>query len=281
MGLNDGDRFTRCARGHVHWGKFGAAGVIPFHDGHVLLQRRAWWTPGGNTWGMFGGARHSHEDPVAAALREAAEESTLRPDAVRVHGMVTEEHGGWAYHTVFGTTGSLLDVRPDSRETTEARWVPVSEVDTLPLFEPFANTWPRLRDGLRRPVLVVDCANVMGARADGWWRDRAGAAARLRDDLGRLAETGSTELTPFDVGYPEIVLVVEGAARGIGSGTTKIRVIDAPRSGDDAIVTAASTVDGDARCLVVTADRELRARCTAAGAETLGPRWLLAQLSTG
>jgi 8-oxo-dGTP diphosphatase len=39
---------------------------------------------------------------------------------------------------------------------------------------------------------VVDVANVMGARADGWWRDRAGAALRLCREVLALAarETG-------------------------------------------------------------------------------------------
>jgi hypothetical protein len=154
--------------------------------------------------------------------------------------------------------------------------VPVDEVSQQRLFPPFAATWPTLLGGLRRPVLVVDCANVMGARADGWWKDRAGAAARLRDDLGRLTET---RLAPFDRCFPEIVLVVEGAARGIGAGATKIRVVDAPRTGDDTIVAQVAEHDPDARYLVVTADRELRRRCAAEDAEVLGPRWLLSQLS--
>lgn len=33
-------------------------------------------------------------------------------------------------------------------------------------------------------VLLVDVANVVGSRPDGWWRDRAGATTRL---LHRLA----------------------------------------------------------------------------------------------
>jgi 8-oxo-dGTP diphosphatase len=278
--MGDGDRLTRCSRGHVHWGRYGAAGLMLHHDGNVLLQRRAWWTPGGRTWGVLGGARHSHEDPVDAALREAAEESTLNPDAVGVHGVIGEDHGGWAYHTVLGTAPALLEVRPRSNETEDVAWVPVGEVTGLTLFPPFAATWPALAAGLRRPVLVVDCANVMGARADGWWKDRAGAAARLRDDLARLAGTGTTALRPFDRALPEIVLVVEGAARGIGAGSTKIRVVDAPGNGDDAIVEQVAEPDPDARHLVVTADRELRRRCEAEGAETLGPRWLLSQLGT-
>jgi len=32
-------------------------------------------------------------------------------------------------------------------------------------------------------VLIVDGANVVGSRPDGWWRDRAGAAHRLHDQL--------------------------------------------------------------------------------------------------
>jgi 8-oxo-dGTP pyrophosphatase MutT (NUDIX family) len=263
----------------MHWGRYGAAGLLGHHDGRVLLQRRAWWTPGGRTWGLFGGARHSHEDPIDTALRETAEESTLNPDAVRVHGIVSEDHGGWAYHTVFGSVPSLLDVRAASNETEDAAWVPVDEVTELRLFPPFAATWPTLLGGLRRPVLVVDCANVMGARADGWWKDRAGAATRIRDELGRLAETGTDTITPFERCLPEIVLVVEGAARGIGSGSTRIRVVDAPRSGDDTIVAQVAEHDPDVRHLVVTADRELRRRCEAEDAEVLGPRWLLSQLS--
>ena len=259
----------------MHWGSYGAAGLLVHHAGRVLLQRRAWWTPGGNTWGLFGGARHRDESPVETALREAAEESTLDPNTVRVHGSLVESHGDWAYHTVFGTAPAWVDVRPASRETADAAWVPVSEVDTHTLFAPFAEAWPRLVGGLRRPVLVVDCANVMGARADGWWRDRAGAAARLRDDLDHAVITG---LAPFEVCWPEVVLVVEGAARGIGGGTTDVRVVDARGSGDDAIVDLVSTRDGEVRSVVVTADRELRSRCAAEDAEVLGPRWLLNQV---
>jgi 8-oxo-dGTP diphosphatase len=39
-------------------------------------------------------------------------------------------------------------------------------------------------------TLIVDGANVMGSRADGWWRDRAGAMARLHGELAALAAAG-------------------------------------------------------------------------------------------
>ncbi|RKR92547.1 hypothetical protein BDK92_6988 [Micromonospora pisi] len=118
-------------------------------------------------------------------------------------------------------------------------------------------------------LLVVDAANVMGSRPDGWWRDRAGAAARLRDTLAELTETGLPDLpTPL-----EVVLVVEGAARDV-PGSDRVRVVPAPGSGDDRIVDLVREEAPGRRCVVVTADRELRSRVTALGAEVRGPRWL-------
>jgi 8-oxo-dGTP pyrophosphatase MutT (NUDIX family) len=277
MAWGDGDRFVRCERGHVHWGRYGAAGLLVHHDGHVLLQHRATLTIGGGTWGVFGGARNRDEEPVAAALRETAEESTLDAGEVAIHALMHEDHGGWAYDTVIATVPELLEVRPASWESRDAAWVPVDEVAGHNLFPPFANAWPRLRPVLRRPVLVVDCANVMGSRADGWWRDRAGAASRLRDQLDTL--DGVRGMGAFDLAYPEKILVVEGKARDIGAGDTAVRVVAAKGDGDDTIVDTVASVTGpDVECVVVTADRELRRRVTAAGAEAVGPRWLVNQL---
>ncbi len=36
----------------------------------------------------------------------------------------------------------------------------------------------------RTALIVVDAANVVGSRPDGWWRNRAGAARRLLVQLG-------------------------------------------------------------------------------------------------
>ncbi|MFC9508070.1 NTP pyrophosphohydrolase [Streptomyces sp. NPDC057002] len=114
------------------------------------------------------------------------------------------------------------------------------------------------------PVLVVvDAANVVGSVPDGWWRDRRGAAERLRD---RLASEG----VPGVSGPVEIVLVVEGAARGVES-VPGVRVESAPGSGDDHIVEVVAGAAGRS-VLVVTADRELRRRVGELGAEVTGPR---------
>ncbi|MFD8703000.1 NTP pyrophosphohydrolase [Kitasatospora sp. NPDC059648] len=119
-------------------------------------------------------------------------------------------------------------------------------------------------------LLVVDGANVVGSVPDGWWRDRRGAAERLRDSLVMVAERG----LPEHPGPLEVVLVVEGAARGV-TGVPEVRVVPADGSGDDRIVELVreARAGQPARaCLVVTADRELRSRATALGAGVTGPR---------
>ncbi|MBW8484447.1 NUDIX domain-containing protein [Actinomadura parmotrematis] len=283
--MGDGDGWAECGQGHTHWGRYGASGLLPFHrDGagvlHVLLQQRAWWGLGGGTWGMFGGATHSHEDPVTGALRETEEECTLDTSAVRVLGARTEDHGGWAFTSVVGAVDAMPPVRAASRETRRAAWVAADRVAGYKLFAPFERTWPALREGLVRIVLIVDAANVVGARADGWWKDRAGANARLRDDLAALGDgVGGVPGSPFDRTFPDTVLVVEGAARGVADEPADgLRVVAAPGSGDDLIAELAGLDEPDTRRVVVTADRGLRARCEAAGASVTGPRWLLDRL---
>ena len=115
-------------------------------------------------------------------------------------------------------------------------------------------------------LVIVDGANVVGSVPDGWWRDRRGAADRLRDRLAPFAADG----LPGFPGPLELVLVVEGAARGVEP-VPGIRVDAAPGSGDDRIVELVAEA-GDRPVLVVTADRELRRRVTVLGAEVTGPR---------
>ncbi|MGH3188946.1 MAG: hypothetical protein ACRDPY_10175 [Streptosporangiaceae bacterium] len=160
-------------------------------------------------------------------------------------------------------------------------------------------------------TVIVDVANVMGSRPDGWWRDRPGAAARLYTEITRLAATGRAippapeappapepadapdtapgqDASPVQEGSPTpdtadappgFVLVLEGAANKAASRLEpddRVRVVQAAGSGDDAIVALVRELPG--RRVVVTADRELRRRCAAAGATVLGPGWLLAFL---
>lgn len=139
-----------------------------------------------------------------------------------------------------------------------------------------------------RVRLVVDVANVMGSRPDGWWRDRAGAATRLLAELAPLA--GRT--VELDGAGParlakvaEIVAVTEGRARDASAPATGIRVVAAPADGDTTIVELAEAAAREAgharaeasaaspRTLVVTADRGLRERLPS-GVLVAGPGWL-------
>jgi hypothetical protein len=119
-------------------------------------------------------------------------------------------------------------------------------------------------------VLIVDGANVVGSRPDGWWLDRAGAARRLHERL-------ATAVLPYD----QVVLVLEGSAkRGNPTGQDRrVCTVHAAGSGDDAIVKAVVAQVGAGRGVtVVTADRALRDRVEAFGASSASPSWLLDQL---
>ena len=123
-------------------------------------------------------------------------------------------------------------------------------------------------------ILLVDAANVVGARPDGWWRDRVGATERL---LGRLAVLPGRRLRGPGGGDLEctgVVVVVEGRAQGARA-PDGVRVVRAPGSGDDALVAcAAELAAAGEQLLVVTADRGLRARLPE-GTPATGPGWLL------
>ena len=286
MAEGDGNGWADCAQGHRHWGKHGAAGLLatapgPEGQASVLLIRRASWTQHAGTWGPPGGARDSHESAARAALREAAEECAVPPGAARIHGVLDDDHGGWSYQTLVAAADAAFGVLAASAEAPEVAWVPADRVGSLPLHPGFAMTWPVIREALDPVTVIVDGANVMGARADGWWRDRAGAAARLYDGLTGLAGHGVTELpgvpaSALDRWYPQYVLVLEGLAKAAAPDlpdTGGVRVVAAPGSGDDTIAELAGSLRGQR--IVVTADRELRRRSQAAGAAVTGPRWLL------
>jgi hypothetical protein len=122
----------------------------------------------------------------------------------------------------------------------------------------------------RSSVVVVDSANVVGSRPDGWWKDRAGAARRLHEQL---------MVAPLE--YDEVVLVLEGAAKGgVRAGRDgQVVTVHAEGHGDDTIVAeSAAAAERGLRVLVVSADRALQARVEQVGALAVGPSWLLDRL---
>ena len=148
--IGDGNGWTRCARGHRHWGVHGAAGLMlrsrdPRGETRILMQHRAAWTAHGDTWGLPGGARDSHESAREAALREAAEETGIQAAMVRLVDEVVDDHGGWSYVTVIADAPHLLAVRANA-ESEALRWVRETAVEALELHPGFAQTWPILRE---------------------------------------------------------------------------------------------------------------------------------------
>lgn len=141
----DGNGWVFCSHGHRHWGRFGAAGILITDGSRVVLQHRAQWTHEGGTWAVPGGARDSHEDAVATALREAVEETTLNPTQVTPFDQWIDEHGGWSYTTVLARTGYDVALAPANAESVAVQWWSMDRVAELPLHAGFAAAWPVLR----------------------------------------------------------------------------------------------------------------------------------------
>ena len=134
--LGDGNGWVH-HHNHKYWGLHGAAGLFLLADDHVLLQHRAPWTAQGDTWGIPGGARDSHETASQAALRETAEECGIDGGEVDVEKeLVTSgpAASGWTYTTVLARvrSGELLETTANE-ESVELRWVPLKKLEELPL----------------------------------------------------------------------------------------------------------------------------------------------------
>lgn len=115
--------------------------------------------------------------------------------------------------------------------------------------------------------LIVDAMNVIGARPDGWWRDRAAARRALVGSLSALVDR-----------YDRITVVFDGrASSGEVEEAARARVTavfapGGPNAADAAIVdlvaTAGETGSGD--LVVVTSDAKLAADVRSLGATTMG-----------
>lgn len=126
-------------------------------------------------------------------------------------------------------------------------------------------------------VVVVDVANVMGSRPDGWWRDRAAAATKLLAGMPELVGRAVAAPDGEHLVIEQIVAVVEGAAKAI-TAPAGVTLVRAPKDGDSAIASAAQDLAATGgRALVVTADRGLRGRLPDS-VVVAGPGWLNALL---
>jgi predicted RNA-binding protein with PIN domain len=113
--------------------------------------------------------------------------------------------------------------------------------------------------------LIVDGMNVIGARPDGWWRDRAGARRRLGSELAALVGPG-TDLTVVFDGRPERGEVEAAEAAGV----TASFAPGGPDAADHAIVALLSSITEPSEVTVVTSDAALADAARRAGASVEG-----------
>jgi predicted RNA-binding protein with PIN domain len=110
---------------------------------------------------------------------------------------------------------------------------------------------------------MVDASNVIGAKPDGWWRDRDAAARRLLDELREFADGGEDVTVVLDAGPPEWA-GREGA----------LEVAIAARRGrdaaDDEIARRLAADPDPASIRVVTSDATLAGRAREQGAQVEG-----------
>jgi len=318
--MRSGNGWVTCEQGHQHWGLFGAAGVLAYAPDPedqagslVLLQHRARWSHQGGTWALPGGAMDSDETPAEAALREADEECMLDPKLVVPRGMYSEEHGGWAYHTIVAQAAAPFRVYSDAYESDEVVWLPAEQVDQRDLHPGFAVSWPVLREALLPLTVFVDGAPVVAARsAPDAAAGPAGAARQLHGQVADLARAGVAALPggltapALARWYPDYVLVLDGAAgaaaadlappgeAGRASATARfswneppvvraaevrvVAVADREQAGD-VLAGLAGITPG--RRLVISDRPGVRDRAAAAGAGVAGLSWLLGLLPPG
>ena len=145
MAERDGDGWVQCACGNKHWGLNGAAGILIVRGSEILLQHRAPWVHNGDTWGIPGGARDSHESTIEGAFREAVEETGIDTSLLTVLHTYTDDHGDWKYETVIAKGSNEIVAHEVNDESHEVRWVNIERVEELPLHPSFAKSWPVLK----------------------------------------------------------------------------------------------------------------------------------------
>jgi 8-oxo-dGTP diphosphatase len=146
MAARDGDGWVECACGNKHWGLNGAAGILIFRGTEILLQHRAPWVHNGDTWGIPGGARDSHESVIEGAFREAVEETGIDTQLLTPLHTFTDDHGSWKYDTVIARAAAGLVVHEVNDESHEVRWVDIDQVHHMTLHPSFAKSWSELQE---------------------------------------------------------------------------------------------------------------------------------------
>ena len=169
--------FTRCGRGHRHWGEHGAAGLLVRAKSngkwHYLLQRRGQTSDHAGTWGLPGGALHEGELPAMGAIREATEELGVLPNLRPGHQIEVADHGGWSFHTVVCDAPGDVPASPadgsTSHETSGWAWVTASQARDMPLHPMFAASFDQVRQARGGKTITKTADGLGGAPVKAKW----------------------------------------------------------------------------------------------------------------
>ncbi len=138
-GLSAADRELAVPRQRV------AAYAVVVSEGRLLLTQLAGTTGAAGRWNLPGGGIDPGESPTEAVLREVAEETGQVVDRVRLVDVMTQhwvgrsERGAEDYHAVRLLHSARCErpTRPVVHDvggsTSDARWVPLAEVDCFPV----------------------------------------------------------------------------------------------------------------------------------------------------
>jgi 8-oxo-dGTP diphosphatase len=184
----DTDRYVTCDQGHDHWGAAGAAGLLVRHRGDdgaysYLLQHRSPYVQHGGTWSTPGGALAHGESPEQGARREAEEEFGPLPSGLTHHHTFSDNHGGWAYHTVVMDSPHRFEPAGGDVgdwETQGHGWFTPAEMKGLQLHPGFAASWENVRkSGAVQKAAAYDPeARIVRTTSELGWGDEEWAAAR-------------------------------------------------------------------------------------------------------
>lgn len=136
------DEGVYCDQGHEHDAPHGAAGMLIRHmgdDGNAryLLQKRSPWVDHPDTWAFPGGGLHDGESPVQGAYRETVEEMGGLPEGVKPTDLHTDDHGGWAFHTLMADAPHRFEPSGNDGEAAGHGWFTIDEMKKLPLHPGF------------------------------------------------------------------------------------------------------------------------------------------------
>ena len=90
-------------------------------------------------------------------MRESFEEANITPQDIEVVGSYREDHGPWAYTTVFAfeKPGHEVHLQANDDESMEIAWIPIDEVTDRKLLTAMRTDWQRFSDRLR----ILSAAN--------------------------------------------------------------------------------------------------------------------------